>query len=152
MTTVDAVTVDESTLKTLVLRHRVCFESYPIWHVPPGGGMVKIGYELDLIGTHDHPRHPPSPGCDECKPVRSALSAIATAILPPDDRASRYPLEPFETKISFSPRRKMRKDVTLAIDILHREHVDLPVDECEMLCLREMKEKLKALGARGEHW
>lgn len=152
MTTVDAGAVDESELKTLVLRHQVCFESYPIWHVPGGGGMVKIGYELDLIGTHDHPQHPPRPGCDECKPVRSALSVIATAILPPDDRASRYPLEPFETKISFSPRRKMRKDVTLAIDILHRGQFDLPVDECEMHCLREMKERLKALGARAEHW
>ena len=152
MTTVDAAVVDESDLKTLVLRHRVCFESYPIWHVPAGGGMVKIGYELDLIGTHDHPQHPPSPGCDECKPVRRALFTIATAILPPNDRASRYAMEPFETAISFSPRRKMRNDVTLAIDIMHRGQFDLPVDECEMHCLREMKERLKALGARAEHW
>jgi hypothetical protein len=153
MSVAEALAVETSDeIKDLVQRHKVCYESYPIWHVPLGGGKVAIGYELDLIGTHDHPQHPASPGCDECRPVRRALLAIAAAILPPDDRASRYAIEPFTTAISFSPRRKMRKDVTLAINIMHHEKFDLPVDACEMRCLREMKEKLKDLGARPDHW
>lgn len=61
-------------------------------------------------------------------------------------------MEPFETAIHFSPRRKMRKDVILVIDIMHRDRFDLPIDECEMRCLREMREKLKELGARPDQW
>lgn len=152
MSTAPAAVINESDLKTLVQRHQVCYESYPIWHVPPGGGKVAIGYELDLIGTHDHPQHPASPGCDECKPVRRALLTIANAILPPIDRASQYALAPFDASIHFSPRRKMRKDIVAVIDITHRDQFDRLVDECEMRCLREMKEKLKALGARAERW
>jgi hypothetical protein len=153
MSVAEALAIDASDgIKDLVQRHKVCFESYPIWHVPPGGGKVAIGYELDLIGTHDHPQHSPGPGCDECIPVRRALLAIAAAILPPNDRVSRYAMEPFETAIHFSPRRKMRKDVILAIDIMHRDRFDLPVDECEKRCLREMREKLKELGARPDQW
>lgn len=146
-----SATIDTD-LQGLVQRHQVCFESYPIWHVPRGGGKVAIGYELDLIGTHDKPEHPPKPGCDECRPVQEALMLIARSILPSDDRASRYAIEPFDTAIHFSPRRKMRKDIVLAIDIVHRGPFDGPIDGCETHCLREMKEKLKALGARAEHW
>lgn len=143
---------EDSNTKDLVQRHQVCFESYPIWHVPAGGSAIAIGYELDLIGTHDHPQHPPSPGCDECKLVQRALLAIAKAILPPNDRASHYTIEPYDVALHFSPRRKMRSDVILAIDIMHRDQFDRPADECEMRCLHEMKEKLKELGARSEHW
>ena len=142
----------DADLHLVVQTHQVCFESYPIWHVPRGGGKVAIGYELDLIGTHDKPAHPPKPGCDECRPVREALMLIARSILPADDRPSRYSIEPFDTAIHFSPRRKMRKDVVLAIDIVHRGAFDGPIDACETRCLREMKEKLKELGARPEHW
>lgn len=141
-----------SALKELVTRHQVCFETYPIWHVLPGGGKVQIGFELDLIGTHDHPRKPPSPGCAECHTVYRALITIAQAILPPSDRPSRYAIEPYDVSISFSPRRKMRKDVSLAIDVMHRDRFDCPLDECEVRCLAEMKERLKQIGARCEHW
>lgn len=139
-------------IQSLVQRHQVCFESYPIWHIPRGGGKVAIGYELDLIGTHHDPEHAPKPGSNECRPVQQALMLIARSILPTDDRPSRYAIEPFDTAIHFSPRRKMRKDIVLAIDIVHRGPFDRPIDECETRCLREMKEKLKALGARPEHW
>ena len=153
MTATADVFVDElSGLRELACRHQVCFETYPIWHVLPQGGKVQIGFELDLIGTHDHPRKAPSPGCGECHTVYRALLTIAQAILPPNDRASRYAIEPYDVSISFSPRRKMRKDVRLAIDVMHRDRFDRPLDECEVRCLGEMKERLKQIGARCEHW
>ena len=77
---------------------------------------------------------------------------IARSILPSDDRPSQYSIEPFDTAIHFSPRRKMRKDIVLAIDIVRRGAFDGPIDACETRCLREMEEKLTALGARAEHW
>jgi len=50
------------------------------------------------------------------------------------------------------PKAIVRKDIVVAIDIAHRDRFDRPVDECEMRCLREMKEALKQLGARPERW
>ena len=139
-------------LQELVQRHKICWESYPVWHIRPNGEKIQIGFELDLIGTHDHPQKPPSAGCDECHKVYRALLTIAQAILPPRDRASRSTIDPYDVSISFSPRRRMRKDVRLAIDIAHRNDFDQPVDACEVRCLCEMKQKLKELGVRPEHW
>ena len=151
MTAGSFVTNDDK-LKELVQRHQVCFESYPIWHVPAGGGKIAVGYELDLIGTHDHPAHPAIAGCIECRPVYLALVTLAQAIMPPNGRASRYVIEPYDVALHFSPRRKMRKDVIVAVDIVHRQQFDRSVDECEIGCLHEMQEKLKALGAKPYQW
>ncbi len=148
----DPFATHDTELKDLVQRHKVCFESYPIWHVPAAGGRIAIGYELDLIGTHDHPAHPPAAGCIECRPVFQALTTLAHGIMPPNGRASRYAIEPYDVALHFSPRRKMRKDVIVAIDIVHRQQFDRSVDECEIHCLAEMKEKLKALGAKPFQW
>lgn len=152
MTVAEVLSTEVFNLKDLVRRHKVCFESYPIWHVPRNGGRIAVGYELDLIGTHDHPQHAPASGCAECSPVYRALLHIAKAILPPNDRASRYAIQPFDVAIHFSPRRKWRRDVVLAIDIMHRDQFDRPIDECETHCLREMTSKLKELGARPGRW
>jgi hypothetical protein len=142
---------DVAVLKQLVVRHKVCWEVVPIWHVPLGGEKVKIGFEVDLFGTHDHPTQP-SPGCEECHTVFSDLRRIANAVMPPSDRASRYVLEPYDVSLHFSPRRKMRKDVVVAIDIVHRDHFDGHVDECETRCLCEIERALRALGACPSIW
>jgi len=73
---------DIAVLKQLVVRHKVCWEVVPIWHVPLGGRKVKIGFEVELFGTHDHPKHSPAPGCEECHTIFSDVRRIATAVLP----------------------------------------------------------------------
>jgi len=138
---------DVASLKELVARHKVCWEVVPIWNVQLGGGQVKTGFEVDLFGTHDHPRQPPTPGCDECHTVFSDLSRIANAVLPPSDRLSRYDIEPYDVSLHLSPRRNMRKDVVVAIDIVHRDCFDGEVDECETHCLHEIESALRTLGA-----
>ncbi len=108
---------------------------------------MKIGFEVDLIGTHDHPKQPPKPGCEECHLVYSNLLRIATAVLPAEDRDSRYVIEPYEASISLSPRRKKRKDVTVSIDIVHRGPFDQPIDACETRCLHEIDLRRRFRGA-----
>ena len=147
-----AASDDLTALRDLVVRHKVCWEVVPIWHIPRPGERVKIGFELDLLGTHDHPVQPPMPGCDECHTVFSDLRRIANAVMPPSDRASRYVIEPYDVSISFSPRRHMRKDVTVAIDIVHRGPFDGDIDECEVRCLHDMESALRALGACPNAW
>lgn len=139
-------------LKDLVVRHKVCWEVVPIWHIPHPGERMKIGVEVDLYGTHDHPKRPPIAGCEECHIVVDDLRRIANAVMPPSDRASRYVIEPYDVSISFSPRRRMRKDVTVAIDIVHRGPFDRNIDECEVHCLHDIESALRAFGACPGSW
>lgn len=113
---------------------------------------MRIGFEVDLFGTHDHPKQQPTPGCDECHEVFTDLHRIATAVLPPSDRESRYVIEPYDVSISFSPRRTMRKDVSVAIDIIHRGPFDQAIDPCEVHCLHDIEGALRALGACPSAW
>ena len=152
MTGAAATASEVNTLKDLVVRHKVCWEVVPIWHIPRPNERVKIGFEVDLLGTHDHPKQPPIAGCDECHIVVDDLRRIANAVMPPSDRASRYEIEPYDVSISFSPRRHMRKDVTVAIDIVHRDHFDRDIDECEVHCLHDIESALRALGACPGSW
>lgn len=143
---------DLEALKRLVQHHQICWESYPLTMAVAGGGLRHVGYELELFGTHDHPRGPVTPGCIECHVVHRALLEVARWIIPLDRRPTRHEIEPFEVSLCFSPKRKFRKDVRLTIQLVHRDGFDQPIDECEIRCLKEMKERLKEIGVRPERW
>jgi hypothetical protein len=64
-------------LKELVRKHKVCWESWPEFYLDAKGQRIQIGFELDLVGIHDHPAHLPAPGCDECVNVYEDLRQIA---------------------------------------------------------------------------
>jgi hypothetical protein len=51
-----------------------------------------------------------------------------------------------------TPKRRFRLEVVLGIRILHRHGFDQPVDECEEVCLKEMRQKLKELGVHESDW
>jgi hypothetical protein len=139
-------------LKRLVERHQVCWEVWPEETINRDGHRAQIGFELDLLGTHDHPADPPTPGCDECAAVYVDLEKIARAILPEGERESDYEIGAFDSSIRFPPEREFREEITLPIRIIHREGFDRPVDACEVRCLREMESKLEALGAQQGKW
>jgi len=73
-------------------------------------------------------------------------------ILPKEERLSMYEIGPYEAALRYSKVRANRPDVTLSVKIVHRRGFDQPVDECEMRCLREMKEHLSQLGACERQW
>ena len=142
-------TVDE--LKALIQQHRVCWEvlpeQVPVQTKPP----LKVGFDLMLYGTHDLGEHP-EPGCESCQQIYKDLRKIGQWILPKVERPSRYEIEIFDQAIHYSPKRHRRPDVMLNIKILHRLDFEKPVDECEVLCLNEMKTKLIELGAPEGRW
>ena len=138
-------------LRELVQRFRVC------WEVGPddtyrGGEKQKIGFMLDLIGTHEPEIKHPDPGCEHCRRVYSALKRVAGWIIPKEERPTAYEIDPYRQAISYSHARHDRPDVTLTIRIEHRSDFDRPVDDCEVRCLNEMKQRLKELGARERNW
>jgi len=139
-------------LKQLVIQHKVCWEVLPHFLIDKYDNRIQVGFEIDLLGTHYHPKQPPTPGCPECLKVYKDLKQIAKWIMPKEKRDSHYDIGIFDSSIQWSPLRKLRDDITLTLNVLHRKGFDRPVDACEVECLKEMELKLKELGAKKGHW
>ncbi len=137
-------------LRALVHRHRIIWESRPELAVVKGA-LAPIGFVVTLTAVHDHPAHPPSPGCPECTPVRAALERIAHAVLPRGEHASQYEVH-VANALESDPSHGRRTEISATITILHRGIIDQPPDDCERECLSELRARLKALGAQEGHW
>jgi hypothetical protein len=140
-----------SVLVDFVNRYHVCWEVWPEY-LMVGGKERQVGFELELTGTPEAGTDHVGPGCPACRRVYSALHAIADWILPKEERPSRYEIGPYEQGLRYSAVRGNRPDVTLSVKVLHRRGFDQPVDQCEVRCLAEMKQRLKQLGACERQW
>ncbi len=138
-------------LQSLVQRDRVCWEVLAEQVPIQGDKPLSVGFDLMLYGAHAPGDHP-IPGCEKCTQIYRDLCRIAQWIIPKDERSSRYEISVYDRAIGYSPMRGNRPDVTVTIKILHRSRYDTPVDECEVLCLNEMKAKLSELGAQEKRW
>ncbi len=116
------------------------------------GKQRQVGFELELTGTPEPGTEHVGPGCPACRRVYAALHAIADWILPKELRPSMYEIGPYEQVLRYSAVRGSRPDVTLSVKIVHRKGFDQPVDQCEVRCLEEMKQRLKQLGACERRW
>lgn len=132
-------------LRDLIQRHRVCYEVWPDY-LMAGEKKVQVGFELQLSGTHEHPDRSTLPGCQRCEQVYEDLREIAEWIMPREERASRYEIQPFDRSLHQTPKRRFRPEVALTMKIMHRHGFDQPVDKCEEMCLKEMRRKLADLG------
>jgi len=137
----------EEEIKSLIRKHRVCYESWYEYAMAQGV-RTHVGYALRLSGVNKHENGDHSvPGCSYCRHTYADLCCIARWILPPNDRASRYQIEPFDAAFHIAPNgRGRRQEVVVTIQVLHRDDPNLSADECEMRCLKEMSEKLRKLG------
>ena len=133
-------------LAELVRRFQVCWEEWPEQAIVDGE-KTNVGFALDLYGTHDMATGRFEPGCRACQQVYEGLRAIAEWILPKEPRPSISVLSPYDGSVHYAPRRRDRPEIVLTIRILHQEDIDAPVDECELRCLADMKQRLRQLGA-----
>lgn len=138
-------------LADLVKQYQVCWEVWPE-NLVVSGKERQVGFELELSGTPESGTDPIGPGCPACQHVYAALRAVADWILPKDERPSMYTIDPYEQALRYSSVRGGRPDVTLSVKILHRRGFDQPVDQCELRCLEEMKQRLRELGACQQQW
>lgn len=138
-------------LEDLAQRYQVCWDVFPheeMWN----GERIQTGFDVELYGTHERGIDHPRPGCPHCIQVYNALVAIALNIVPEERRPSVYLLSGFDQSIRYSHLRHDRPDVLLTITIAHRNDAMTLIDECEVRCLDEIKEKLKDLGADHRVW
>ncbi|MBI3600166.1 MAG: hypothetical protein HY097_05940 [Nitrospinae bacterium] len=138
-------------LSKSVIQHQVCWQVFPAEDIVRDR-IQKIGFNLELYGIHYHSAHTPYPGCDECVKVYKDLRDIAEWILPKEERKSWYEIEFFHGEIGYTGLRYFRPEITLRVEIRHREGYFDQIDECEIRCLTEMIEKLSMLGAKKEKW
>ena len=150
---------EESLVKHLLeiaRRHQVCYEVWPERSVSEGRA-IRIGFELQLCGANcqmsDESGAHDVPGCEHCVSTYDELHQIAEWILPREYRPTRYEISGFDRSLHVAPKkRKSRSEVVLTIHILHRHNFNREVDDCEDLCLREMRGKLGQLGIREGIW
>lgn len=138
-------------LRDLVQRFRVCWSVWPE-ECFVDGTKRKIGFGLELCGTHEPGTLHVSPGCEHCRPVQAALKEIANHILPREERPSMYDIDINDQALDYSPAHGNRADISLTIRIMHRGIIERAVDECEVQCLQEMEQTLKDLGANKGRW
>lgn len=139
-------------LRQIAERHQVCYEVCPEWSMSEGR-KISIGFELDLCGINEHATENaeshPVPGCPHCSRTYEELREIAEWILPREERPSRYEIQPFDRALHLAPaKRHRRREVVVTIVIMHRSDFNRPVDDCENLCLKEMRQRLAQLGIR----
>jgi len=142
---------DLSKIKDLVQRFMVCWEVYPE-QVLTKGEIRKVGFALELYGTHEPGTGHVDPGCEHCRPVQAALREIAHWILPREERPSMYEVGVEAQALTYSRERGNRPDVRVTIRILHRSDFEKPIDECEVRCLKEMQQALGDIGACKSVW
>lgn len=142
---------DSGSLKQLVQRFQVCYETLPDYYYVKGQKR-QIGFVLVLAGAHEAGVEHPEPGCKHCHDVRRALQAIAFWVIPRERRDSDYDITPYDQAIHYDPNRKFRPEVSLQIWIRHRSGFDRDVDACQVRCLEEMTRGLKELGAQERNW
>lgn len=136
---------DAATLRELVAKHAVKYEVWPHYELS-GGQRVMVGFDLELCGTHDHGHARLSPACPACEQTYEDLQTLAESILPAGDRATDYEIQPFDSALHISPRHPESAEVLLDLRVEHKQHYFSPVDECEEGCLKQILDKLEALG------
>ena len=144
-----ALVADEtelSQLRELVGLHKVCWDVFHE-HAETAHGLVLIGFQIDLSGGAD-----PKKG-EEAEAVYGDLELIARWLVSRhDDGQHRCLVEAFDGSVHYSPRRKFRTEVVLAIDLVHGHPWETPIDSGLSVLLREMEERLALIGAHKEHW
>ena len=142
-------------LRVIARKHQTCYELWPDWSTKDGQ-KIQIGFELQLCGVNEHAvsngKHP-VPGCPQCFHTYTELRQIAEWILPLEERPSRYEIQSFDHALHQAPaKRQRRSEVVVTIVIMHRKDFNRPVDDCESLCLKEMRQRLTQLGIREDVW
>lgn len=134
-------------LAVLVRAHDVAYEVTPEERAPSAHRpLARVGYRLLLIGSPLDNHGPIMPGCPVCRDTFRVLVRVANAVLPHDERATRYELGPFDAAWHLSAARP--RGVELSIVLIGRRDSSAPDGACQLACLADIKRGLEQLGVR----
>ena len=99
-------------VRDLVQQFRVCWSVWPE-ECFVNGTKRKIGFAIELCGTHEPGTLHESPGCQHCRPVQAALNEIADWILPREERPSMCDIDIKNQALNYSTVYENRPDTAL---------------------------------------
>lgn len=137
---------ETSGLREFVREHRVHYEVKPEI-VIRDSERLKVGFEVRAWAVHEKGAKA-LPGCEKCKDLASGLREVAEWLVPSDDRPTRVAIEPFEPRLYESSVVPGADEVAVSIRLVHQGEYERPIDACEERCLKEIRAKLKELGAQ----
>lgn len=132
--------------RDFVHQHRVHYDVTPEIFFR-GTERLKVGFEVTLWAAHAKGARA-LPGCGKCVELASVLRDIAEWVVPQDDRPTRIAIEPFHRALYASSTVPGADEVATTIRLVHQNDYDRPIDTCEERCLKEIRARLKELGAR----
>ncbi len=137
-----------SHVRDLVQRHHVLWSILPK-HLPASLNGQRIGFDIELWGSHTHPSDAGHVECSECRKVVESLNEIASYIAPDgcEFRTGEGGI-PVDVRQSFHPRNGFGRSVKLGIEVVCRGGHSAVASQCDGGCLFGMRGKLEALGAR----
>lgn len=130
-------------LARIARSHKVHFDVLPEVVVKTEG-RTAVGYEVRLFALHEKGSRA-LPGCPKCLELVADLQRIAEWIVPHEHRPTVASIEPFQRSLYDSKEVPGTDEVELSIRLFHREGYERPVDPCETRCVKEIRERLKAL-------
>ena len=136
----------EATLRALVDRYKVCWESFPEWS-QIGGERKRTGAIVELYGTHDQPGVVPTAGCKHCIPVIRALLEVADHVA----GSAREELSSIRAHsgIEYAVERGARPDIVVALTFGLSSGAPTAGSEAP---LEEVRDQLRRLGASERSW
>ncbi len=140
-------------LGLIARQHKVCYEVWPLWSSSEGV-RAQIGFEVVLCGVNGHVRREggvlhPVTSCQHCALSHAALREIAEWIVPLKKPPLSYKIYSFDHTLHLGPpNRQYRSEIistTAILDPAYRNQRDC---QSESECLKELRERLFALGIR----
>jgi hypothetical protein len=137
---------EDPQIAEFVRTHHVHFDVKPESAVR-GAERVNVGFEVKLWAMHARGARV-LPGCPKCSDLAGELRRVAEWAIPNEHRPTRVVIEPFQRALYDSKEVAGADEIAMSIRLIHREGYELPIDACEERCLKEIRERLRALKAQ----
>jgi hypothetical protein len=140
-------------LGLIARQHKVCYEIWPVWSSSEGV-RAQIGFEVVLCGVNGHVRREggvlhPVAICQHCALSYAALREIAEWIVPLKKPPLSYKIHSFDHTLHLGPpNRQYRSEIISSTAILDQAYRNQQDCQSESECLKEVRERLFALGIR----
>jgi hypothetical protein len=143
----DRETRDGADLRALIRRYRVLWSILPK-HLPQKLNGQRVGFDLELWGTHEHPAESERGECGECGRMMSLLNEIAGRVTPKECEFRTRGSAPVDVRMNTHPRSGFGRRVRLGVEVVCRAGYNAVRSECDAGCFATMREHLIELGAR----
>lgn len=143
----------EEELRNVVRKRKICYDTEPFYISDRKGGLLQIGFRINLYGTFPGNSREASPDSPDYEDVERDVRRLAEALsnsCDPLHMCESATIEP--ATITFSPERKMRPDVTVHIPVFDQKHFGHPVDDTIRTALHTATGLLESAGVRKARW